>query len=207
MAFNGSGVFLVNSTGQPVVGNTTISSTVFNAFTADIATGLSTCITTDGQSTPTANISLGGFKLINLANGTASTDAVAFGQVSPATGTFTPTDSSGAGLSFTTPVGVYRKYAGFVTVWGSLTYPVTADATSAQIGSLPFTSANPTGPAEFVGQLVFTNGGGLPGSKTYYWAGVAKNGTTFIPRSQGATTLTNANLSTFGLEFTITYPI
>jgi len=39
MSFNGSGVFVINSAGQPVVANTVISSTVFNALTADLADG------------------------------------------------------------------------------------------------------------------------------------------------------------------------
>ena len=42
MSFNGSGTFLINSAGQPVVANTIISATVFNQLTADLATGLST---------------------------------------------------------------------------------------------------------------------------------------------------------------------
>ena len=50
MAYNGAGTFLINSAGQPVVAGTTISETVFNALTADLATGLSTAIT-DRKST------------------------------------------------------------------------------------------------------------------------------------------------------------
>ena len=83
MSFNGSGTFLINSAGQPVVTNTIISSTAFNALTADLATGLSTCLTKDGQTTPTANIKLGGFKLINVGVATLSGDALSFGN--PAT--------------------------------------------------------------------------------------------------------------------------
>jgi len=57
MAFNGSGTFQINTAGQPVVDGTTVSATVFNALTADLATGLSTCVTKDGQTTVTAGIS------------------------------------------------------------------------------------------------------------------------------------------------------
>ena len=56
MSFNGSGTFQINSSGQPVVTGTVISSTAFNALTADLATGLSTCVTKDGQTTTTARI-------------------------------------------------------------------------------------------------------------------------------------------------------
>jgi hypothetical protein len=86
MSFNGSGTFLINSTGQPVVPNTIISSTAFNALTADLATGLSTCLTRNGQSTPTANIPLGGFKLVNVGAGTLAGDALVFGQAATVSG-------------------------------------------------------------------------------------------------------------------------
>ena len=56
MSYNGSGVFQINSSGQPVVTGTVISSTAFNALTADLATGLSTAITKDGQTTTTSRI-------------------------------------------------------------------------------------------------------------------------------------------------------
>jgi|LakMenE01Jun11ns_1017448.scaffolds.fasta_scaffold9959246_24 hypothetical protein len=81
MSFNGSGTFVINSAGQPVVANTVISATTFNALTADLANGLSTCITKDGQTTPTANIPMGGFKITNLATGTAATDAATVAQI------------------------------------------------------------------------------------------------------------------------------
>jgi hypothetical protein len=80
MSFNGSGTFLINSAGQPVVTNTIISSTAFNALTADLAAGLSTCLTKDGQTTPTANIPLGGFKLTNVGAATLLGDALSFGR-------------------------------------------------------------------------------------------------------------------------------
>jgi hypothetical protein len=42
-------------------------------------------MTKDGQTTPTANIPLGNNKIINLGNGTAATDAAAFGQLQAGT--------------------------------------------------------------------------------------------------------------------------
>lgn len=56
MSYNGSGTFNINTAGQPVVTGTTITSTAFNLLTADLATGLSTAITKDGQTTTTALI-------------------------------------------------------------------------------------------------------------------------------------------------------
>jgi Chaperone of endosialidase len=81
MSYNGSGTFNINTAGQPVVTGTTITSTAFNLLTADLATGLSTALTKDGQSTPTANIPMGTFKITGLGAGTAATDAAQYGQL------------------------------------------------------------------------------------------------------------------------------
>lgn len=80
MARNGSGVYSLPA-GQPVVTGTTISSTVHNTLMSDIAGALTTSIASDGQTTPTADLKMGGYKLRNLANAAVSTDAVNLGQV------------------------------------------------------------------------------------------------------------------------------
>lgn len=81
MSYNGSGTFNINTAGQPVVTGTTITSTAFNLLTADLATGLSTALTKDGQTTPTANIPMGTFKITGLGAGSAATDAAQYGQL------------------------------------------------------------------------------------------------------------------------------
>lgn len=81
MSYNGNGVFNINTAGQPVVAGTVISTTAFNALTADLANGLTTAITKDGQTTPTANIPLGGFRITGLGAAVATTDAVQYGQL------------------------------------------------------------------------------------------------------------------------------
>jgi hypothetical protein len=53
-------------------------------------------------------------------------------------GTWTPIDSSGAGLTFTSTAGSYTKIGNLCYVSGALTFPSTADASSAIIGGLPF---------------------------------------------------------------------
>jgi hypothetical protein len=88
MSYNGSGVFTINTAGQPVITGTTISSTTFNNLTADLATGLTTALTKDGQSTPTANIGMGAFKITNLAAGTVASDAARLDQVQGGSATF-----------------------------------------------------------------------------------------------------------------------
>jgi hypothetical protein len=88
MSYNGNGVFVINTAGQPVITGTTISSTTFNNLTADLATGLTTALTKDGQSTPTANIGMGAFKITNLAAGTVASDAARLDQVQGGSATF-----------------------------------------------------------------------------------------------------------------------
>ena len=81
MAYNGSGLFQIDSTGQPVSANTLIESSVFNALTADLATGLSNCITKDGQQTVTANLPMATYRHTGVGNAVARTDYAAAGQV------------------------------------------------------------------------------------------------------------------------------
>ena len=80
MSYNGSGTFVINTSGQPVVTGTVISSTAFNALTADLGTGLSTAITKDGQTTTTAKIpfaaGLSAAVASNFAAGTVSAPAI-----------------------------------------------------------------------------------------------------------------------------------
>lgn len=114
MSYNGSGTFNINSAGQPVVSGTVISSTAFNALTADLGTGLTTALTKDGQTTPTANITLGGYKITNLAAGTAAADAVRFSQL------------QGGSTS------TYITAAGADTITGTVTPTLTAYTTGQQ---------------------------------------------------------------------------
>jgi hypothetical protein len=56
-------------------------------------------------------------------------------------GTWTPTDASGAGLIFSSASGTYTKVGRQVTLTWSVAYPVTANASAAVIGGLPFTAS------------------------------------------------------------------
>lgn len=56
-------------------------------------------------------------------------------------GTWTPTDVSGAGLTFTVNSANYVKVGKIVFINVYLQYPGTSDATPAQIGGLPFQAA------------------------------------------------------------------
>jgi hypothetical protein len=85
MSYNGSGTFQINTAGQPVVAGTVISSTAFNSLTSDLANGLTTAITKDGQTTVTANIPLAGYKITGLGAATVGTDAVRYSQIQSGT--------------------------------------------------------------------------------------------------------------------------
>lgn len=79
MPFNGSGQYSVPSLYNPVISGNLVSSTEFNGTMEDIAGGLSTCVTTDGQSTFSANLRMSGFGIIGLGNGTAGSPAITWG--------------------------------------------------------------------------------------------------------------------------------
>ncbi len=122
MSFNGSGTFLINSPGQPVVTASVISSTVFNALTADLATGLSTCITKDGQTAATARI-----PFANGINSTLTTDATS-------TGTGSIITAGGVGIAKALWVGGLANIAGALTVTGAINkITVTAPATASTL--------------------------------------------------------------------------
>jgi hypothetical protein len=82
MPFNGAGTFTRNySWVADAAAGIDVDATRMDADTNDIASGLSDCVTRDGQSVPTANLPMGGFKLTGLAVGTATTDSACFSQV------------------------------------------------------------------------------------------------------------------------------
>lgn len=91
MADNGSGVFNIDSTGQPVVAATLITAAIHNALTTDLATGLSNRICKDGQTTITANIPFNDKKITGLAAATVRTDAASLAVIQDGTGVYVGT--------------------------------------------------------------------------------------------------------------------
>ena len=82
MAFNGTGTFLrIYNWVTDKVNGVPITASRFDAELDGMATGLSNCITKDGQTTITANIPLNSNKLTGVGNGTARTDTINVGQV------------------------------------------------------------------------------------------------------------------------------
>jgi hypothetical protein len=104
-------------------------------------------------------------------------------------GTWTPVDSSGAGLTFSGASGTYTKIGRQVTVNGQLTFPATASVADIAIGGLPFTVGTFSVGAVNNADVVFT----ITSSTVFYIydvAGVRK---------------TNVNYSGVTIYFTIAY--
>jgi len=80
MSRNGSGVYSLPA-GNPVVTNTTISSTWANNTLADMSTALTGSIAADGQTTITGNLQMNSNKLTGLSVGTVNGDSVEYSQL------------------------------------------------------------------------------------------------------------------------------
>lgn len=111
MAYNGSGIFNLYTPGNPVVTGTTISSTWANNTLSDIATGLSTAITKDGQTTITANIPMSTYKFTGLGNGSARTDSANLANVQDGTGIYVGTVGGTADVITLTPSPAITAYS------------------------------------------------------------------------------------------------
>jgi hypothetical protein len=66
MSFNGTGSYVLPTPAYPAVSGEIIYADRYNEVLEDLAAALSNCITIDGQSVPTANITLGTFKITQL---------------------------------------------------------------------------------------------------------------------------------------------
>jgi len=108
MSYNGSGTFNINTTGQPVVAGTVISSSAFNSLTSDLATGLTTAITKDGQTTTTARITFAQGFTSSL---TTDSSSVSTGSIITA---------GGVGIAKALFIGTTANVAGAVTLQSTL---------------------------------------------------------------------------------------
>lgn len=117
-------------------------------------------------------------------------------------GAWTPTDGSGAGLTFTGTSGncFYTRVGNLVTCVFALVYPSTASAVGAKIAGLPFTSKNTTN-SVFGGYLTYTN------SSLSISLLVGSSDTNINMYSNAGATISNVQLSTFTLRGLVTYMI
>jgi len=110
-------------------------------------------------------------------------------------GTWTPTDLSGAGLTFTVDHAKYTRVGRLVTVGIYLTFPTTSNTSAAKI-SLPFAAANYD-----VGVANSNSASGAASANTIGSAAA------FTIRNSALTTLTNVNLSGAQILTTISYQV
>lgn len=113
-------------------------------------------------------------------------------------GNWTPTDLSGATLSFVSALGKYTKIGNQVTAWGWVEYPSTASGLDNTIGGLPFNVAN---------QTAVRGGFALGFSQTANAAGgiLTPNTAYFVLVTSAGVNTTNAQLSTKIVSFAAIY--
>lgn len=142
---------------------------------------------------------IGGISLSNSTNySDSATRTVLSGLIKDATGipvftfptgTWTPIDSSGAGLSFSSVSAYYKNLGGGLAyVNFALTYPATASGADAVIGGMPFTAMNTTASSQG-GSVTVTN---LTIACTLF---VASNSSVMGFYDFSGTRITNAQLS------------
>lgn len=113
---------------------------------------------------------------------------------------WTPTDQSGASLTFTSVSAQYCVYGNLVFAYGTLTYPTTASIANATI-SLPVPVPNQSY-AAVPGPTV-----DLLGNGDYWLSNTNTNpGTATLVNAALGTARTNANVSTKKINFFIMYP-
>lgn len=187
-------VIYFRATGRPVnlnldaaaLTNSTINSTVIGGTTP--AAGTFSALTSTGL-VDISGASGGQIKFPAAQNASANANTLDDYEE----GTFTVTDNSGAGLSFTVFTGNYTKIGRLVHARFSLQYPVTANGSAAKITSFPFAAVG----GDYGGHSSYTTLGsaltGLMGTTSldlYDLSGVAK---------------TNANLSGKTVAFNFPY--
>ncbi len=105
-----------------------------------------------------ATLAATGAIAVTKTNGTAFTGLATAAYVAPTV--WTPTDNSGAALSFSGVSATYTRIGNLVFAGFSITYPSTADGSHASIAGLPIAVPNQTyaqGPC-----AIWTSGGAIP---------------------------------------------
>ena len=114
---------------------------------------------------------------------------------------WTPTDGSGAGLTFTSVSANYTQIGNIVYAYFTLTYPVTVDASAALIAGLPVAVPNQTYAA---GPAVCSVSGG---SIAVILSPVPAGSTAAFTNHATAAAVTNANLSGLTVKGMLIYPV
>lgn len=163
MAFDGSGTYnRVHNWVTDRNDGLTIQASRLDEEADDIATALTNCLTKDGQSTPTANITFGGFRGTNFGDATNDTDALnrqtGDARYHPI-GIIITTDQAAARFNGTT--GVLDNSGVIIDDSDNVLVPATITARSTDAGASDFSaliidrfSASPAAD-DIIGSLVF----------------------------------------------------
>lgn len=141
MARNGSGTY-TRVTGTPYIYGTVIDQVVVNSEFDDIATALTNSLAKNGETTPTGNLPMGGYKLTGLGAATTAGDAVRYEQAGTcaivethaATSKATPVDADEIPLADSAATFGLKKLtwsnikATLKTYFDTLYRPITEDA-------------------------------------------------------------------------------
>lgn len=113
-------------------------------------------------------------------------------------GTWTPTDGSGAGLTFTNTVGTYTKIGRQVFLVCEVQYPTTSDASDMDISGLPFSA---TDTFRFAGVMSYTTSSSAGSSQI-----INRTTSSIVFRENGTSTVQHNNeLSGKVFRFTMVY--
>jgi hypothetical protein len=111
----------------------------------------------------------------------------------PATESWTPTDASGANLTFTTAEGEYMKIGNIIITFAFFEYPVTANGDQALIGGLPYSEGGNGGYGNETGTC--TSFPGNEGSPISIEPVVSTRTETYILSTPTRGVITNATMS------------
>jgi len=136
----------------------------------DFATGINQCLNKDGSNSATGNLNVGGYKITNMATGTASGDAVTLGQAQAGINTQSTTlaITNTRFSADTTPAAIYLQKSRGATV-GTNTIVQSGDA----LGGLYFNGANGTGYSNAASIIASCDGtpgatNDMPGALRFY---------------------------------------
>lgn len=149
-------------------------------------------------------LTLAGSNTINkvaiTAPATSATLTIADGTtLTYAEGTWTPTDQSGASLTFTSVSAAYTRIGRMVFAYGQFTFPSTGSSADILIGGLPYSAAN-ANYAKFAGR-------GTSSASTSIGEIMVPNSATFNITDGTTVILHNNTFSTRTVNFSFAYPV
>lgn len=145
-------------------------------------------------------ISSSGTKVIQIAFAAAqnsSSDANTLDDYEE--GVFTPTDGSGASLTFSVAAGSYIKIGQLVVASCRVTYPSQANGSAAKVAGFPFAAM---GAPEFGGYVAFTD---YAAAGVYVFVTASTSVAQFYKSATTGTAITNGDLSLKDIRFTVVY--